>query len=397
MADVTMAATHPPRSALLRALTGTRLGRYVLWNRPTDRDHLRFPSRPLAPAPVPAPLPAGRTLCVAPVAVPGPQGPVPTEIEPLLDKSGTTALVVVRGGEVVFERYGNGGAREVPGRCFSVTKSFASALVGAAAADGFVAGVKACVGDHVAELAGTSIGALTLGHLLEMRSGIRFREGPLPWSDDAICYLSTDCRAAARRAPLTDPVGAYFHYNDYHPFLVGMVLERATGEPVERYFERRLWQPMGAAHPASLTIDSLRHGCVHLESGLNATALDLARFGLLFLRRGVFDGKEIVPAAWVAATTGPEGARRDPDWFRYYHGRPWGRVFSTGAYFYKRFWWGHEAAPGDYDFFAMGALGQHVYVSPRLDVVVVRLSQRFPKGMWWAPVLRQIAEQAAGQ
>jgi hypothetical protein len=70
-------------------------------------------------------------------------------------------------------------------------------------------------------------------------------------------------------------------------------------------------------------------------------------------------------------------------------------VFATGRYFYKLFWWGFEAAPGDFDYFAMGALGQHVYVSPSCDTVVVRQSSRFPKGMWWPPVFRQLAEQAA--
>ncbi len=256
---------------------------------------------------MPTQLPQGRAVGFATVTVNSSNGPVSTDLEQLLDRSGTTALVVLSEGRIVFERYGNGGARDIPGRCFSVTKSFTSALIGAAITDGVIAGTETRVGDHVPELAGLPIGGLTIRHLLEMRSGIRFREGPLPWSDDAICYFSPDCRAATRRAPVTDPIGAYFHYNDYHPFLLGMVLERATGEPVERYFERRLWQPMGAEYPASLTIDSRRHGCVHLESGLNASALDLARFGLLLLRGGARNGEEIVPRHWIWGTTGVRG------------------------------------------------------------------------------------------
>lgn len=377
-------------------LTSTRLGRYILWNRPTAHDHLRFPCLALRPAEAPRTLPtAASPMQARPVNVHGPKSMVATALHPLLDRTGTTALIVLSSGRVAYEWYGNGGARQTIGRCFSVTKSFASALVGIAIGDGALPDIDTRVADVLPEFAASRSGELTLRHLLEMRSGIRFVAGPLPWSDDAICYYAPDCREAARRVPVVDPVGAFFHYNDYHLFLIGMILERATGEPLARYFERKLWQPMGAEYPASLSIDSRRHGFVHLESGLNAAALDLARFGQLFLDCGTVGGTQIVPTDWVQSSTGPEGARRDADWFRFYANRPWGRVFAAGRAFYKHWWWGHEAGPGDCDYFAMGALGAHIYVSPRHRVVVVRLSQRFPKGFWWAPVFRQIAEQAA--
>lgn len=376
--------------------TSTRIGRYILWNRPTSHDHNRFPGLPLAPASKARPLPDHPTpVRFGPVTLRGPAGPETTDLVPLLERTGTSALLVLSRGAVAFEWYGNGGGRHTPGRCFSVTKSFASALLGIAIAEGALGGLDATLADCLPELQNDPKGALSLRHLMEMRSGIRFVAGPLPWSDDAICYFSPDCRAAARRAPVTDPVGAFFHYNDYHLFLVGMMLERATGMPVQDFFARRLWQRIGAEYPASLTIDSRRCGFVHLESGLNATARDLAKFGQLYLQKGQWDGAQIVSADWVRDTTSPEGARRDPDWFRFYKDKPWGRVFASGRVFYKRFWWGHEVGPDDCDFFAMGALGQHIYVSPRHDTVIVRLSDRFPKGMWWPPVFRQLAEQAS--
>lgn len=379
-------------------LTATRLGRYILWNRPTDRDHLRFPAAPMAAAATPSPLPERATpLPLGPVRLRRDAGEEVVDLAPLLAATGTTALVTVTAGRIVQEWYAPGHGRAVVGRVFSVTKSFASALVGAAIADGFLPGIEGRLETLLPEFAGTPTGPLTLRHLLEMRAGIRFRPGPLPWSDDAICYFSPDCRAATRRAPVTDPVGAQFHYNDYHPFLIGMVLERATGEPLAAYAGRRLWQRIGAAFPASLTLDSRRSGFAHLESGLNASAVDLARFGQMILRGGRVGADQVLPQDWVHGSTGPEGARRDAAWFARYADRPWGRVFASGRYFYKHFWWGYEAAPGDVDCFAMGALGAHVYVSPRLDTVIVRQASRFPKGMWWPPVFRQLAEQAAAR
>jgi CubicO group peptidase (beta-lactamase class C family) len=380
----------------MNLLTATRIGRYVLWNRPTNNDHRRFPSIALLPSARPFAFePAERPAVFGPITTRSRRGPVSAPLEAVLDETGTTALVVVAKGRLVYEHYANGGARAAINRCFSVTKSLTSALIGIAVGDGRVSSIDAPISTFLQELAGRPTGGLTLRHLMEMRSGIRYVAGPLPWQDDAICYYSPECRAAALRAPVTDPVGRYFHYNDYHLFLTGMILERVMGEPLADFFERRLWQPIGAAFPASLSIDSRRHACVHLESGLNATALDLAKFGALYLNGGQWRGKQIVPAEWVRASTGPEGARRDPEWFSYYDRLPWGRVFAAGKTYYRHFWWGHEASPDEHDFFAMGALGQHIYVSPKHQVVIVRLSQRFPKGMWWPPVFRQMIEQLA--
>ena len=92
------------------------------------------------------------------------------------------------------------------------------------------------------------------------------------------------------------------------------------------------------------------------------------------------------------------GARGDAAWFDHYRARPWGRVLSTNRYYYyRRMWWGHRLATRRHDFFAMGVLGQHVYISPDTATVIVRLASRFPAGMWWAPVLRSMALATAGR
>ncbi|SOC81681.1 CubicO group peptidase, beta-lactamase class C family [Ensifer adhaerens] len=374
-------------------LMSTRLGRFLRLRGVSNHDHLLLPSVALAAAEKPLPLPrSDKDVTFGAITTLGPKGTHETALESLLVDTGTTALVAVRDGSIVYEFYGNGGARETVNRCFSVTKSFTSALVGCAISEGLFAGLDETVGALLPALSGSPAGALTLRHLLEMRSGLRFVEGVMPWSDDAIVYLSPDCRAAALRAPVSDPVGAYFHYNDYHLMIVGMMLEKATGEPLQRYFERKLWQPIGAENRASLTVDSTAAGFAHMESGLNATAVDLAKFGQMFLDGGMVGGRQVVPADWVASSTGATGARRDPDWFRYYNGKPWGRVFASGKVFYKHFWWGYQHGDID-DFFAMGALGQHIYVSPKDRTVIVRLSERFPPGCWWPPIFRQIIEQ----
>jgi hypothetical protein len=88
----------------------------------------------------------------------------------------------------------------------------------------------------------------------------------------------------------------------------------------------------------------------------------------------------------------PESSWQTADAFRYYANRPWGRPLLTGHYQYKDFWWHYRPNANIHDLFAMGAMGAHVYVSPDTDCVIVRQAKSFPKGLWWPPVFRELAE-----
>ncbi len=373
------------------------LGRYVAWNRPTNHDFRRMPQRELAPAEAPQALPiASSPVDFDRLPVSPRRGEAPVELATLLRDTGTTALLVLDGGRIVWEHYPAGSSRERANRCFSVTKSIASALVGIAIAEGAIASIDEPIGRWLPGLRDARLGSLTIAHLLEMRSGIRFTEGLPPWRDEPRTYYATDLRSRLLACELGDPVGTFFHYNDWHPLLLAMVIERATGMTVTQWMQTRLWTPLGCEYPASMMVDRAdAAGVEHLESGLTARAVDLAKFGLLYLQRGLWQGRRLLPAAWIDETTSPDGARSDADWFAHYRDRPWGRFLASGKVYYKRMWWGVRIDDSRHDYFAMGVLGQHVYVSPDTATVIVRMSDRFPPGMWWPPVFRQIAQATA--
>jgi CubicO group peptidase (beta-lactamase class C family) len=316
----------------------------------------------------------------------------------LLANTGTTALVVLHNGRLAWEHYPNGGSRDRMNRCFSVTKSFASALVGATIREGAIDSIDSSIGRWIPQLRDARVRKLTLAHLLEMRSGIRFVEGVWPWDDEPRTYYANDMRKRLLNVEITDPIGKFFHYNDWHPQLLSLILERATGSTVTQWLQDQLWTPLGMEYSASMMVDrDDQAGVEHLESGLSATAVDLAKFGQLYLQDGVWQGKRLLPEGWVRDTTSPQEVRTDSEWFAYYRKRPWGRVFASGRTYYKRMWWGVRLDEHRYDYFAMGVLGQHIYVSPDLQTVVVRLSDRFPPGVWWASAFRQIAEATAAR
>ena len=369
------------------------LARCLLYRQPTSHDQSRMPQRRMRPAPTPLPLARAQRLPLESLAVTPRIGTPKVRLADFLSSTGTTAFLVLHRGRVVWELDPAGETSRVPQRCFSVTKSFASALVGAALAEGCIGSVDQAIGTWLPEL-NTGVAALTVDHLLRMRSGVAFREGVWPWLDAPRTYYGHDLRRRALTCRIADPVDAFFHYNDWHPLLLALLLERATRRSVTSFLQEAIWDAIGAEDPACLMVDRADPGGIeHLESGLTASARDLAKFGQAVLDGGeARSGRSVVPRDWLESSATATAECADPAWWRYYRDRPWGRVFAAGRTDYAALWWGHSPEPGVRDVFAMGVLGQHIYVSNDTQVVIVRLSDRFPPGTWWAPVLRQVAE-----
>jgi CubicO group peptidase (beta-lactamase class C family) len=116
-------------------------------------------------------------------------------------------------------------------------------------------------------------GVLAQDQLLQMALA-----SPWPWADDTFSYYGVDLRdVALNRTRIDRPPGEEFRYNNYHPLLLGLVLERATGMSVSEYMATRLWQPLGAEADATWNLDSEGSGFEKMESGLNAAPVDYAR------------------------------------------------------------------------------------------------------------------------
>ena len=282
------------------AITSTYLGRYLAWRRPTNYDHLRMPQRVLVASATSTPLSSKPLTGFEQLPISTPRSKQTMPLSNLLTDTGTTALVVMLRGNLAWEAYPNGGSRDRLNRCFSVTKFVASALVGAAIGAGLITSVDGPILQYLPELRGTTLGELTIAHLLEMRSGIRVVEGIFPWNDEPRTYYGTDLRLRLLRLPIADSVGTFFHYNDWHPLLIAWILERISGKTVTAWLQERLWTPLGTEHAAMMMVDRTdAAGLEHLESGLTATAIDLARFGQLFLQDGIWNGQRLLPHGWV--------------------------------------------------------------------------------------------------
>ncbi len=288
-----------------------------------------------------------------------------------LETNGTWAFIVIQDGSILYEKYYNGRERDSLATSFSVAKSFTSALIGIAIEDGFVDSADDPITKYLPELAKRDprFNAITIRHLLLMASGLDFREdrwailngdGPLT------TYYPDQRKIALENTRILDSPGEYFLYNKYHPQLLGMIIERTSGMSVTEYLQDRIWSPIGMEFDGSWSIDSASSDFEKMEAGINARAIDFAKFGQLYLNKGEWDGIQVIPERWVMESTEPLIPANYSDYY------PDSFLLMPGQGYYKFMWWGMKRDEGRYDFAAEGDHGQFIYVSPHKSLVIVR-------------------------
>jgi len=314
--------------------------------------------------------------------------------EDFLVASQTTSFIIIQDDAMQYEGYFNGYERDSIVTSFSVAKSFVSALVGIAIDEGAIGGVDDPITRYLPELQDRGLDAVTVRHLLTMSSGIRWQtDDELPawqevtqFTDEGLAYYYPDLRRLALGVwPDGQPAGSQFNYNNYNPLLLGLILERTTGQPVAEYLQEQIWKPLGMEYPASWSLDSAESGFELMGSGINGRAIDFARFGRLFLYQGNWNGTQIIPTAWVAASTAPS-ADDDRVWRSY-------ADWQADDGYYRYLWWGKWRTDGGYDFMAQGHRGQWIYVSPQERLIIVRFGLDDGGVDSWVDVFRSVGEQ----
>jgi CubicO group peptidase (beta-lactamase class C family) len=375
--------------ALAASTSRSEIARAVIWGNSDVHDYARFPARRIAAGPTRFGFhrpPGGSSIPpVRTIRVLEDGRPVERDLERFLAASDTTAFLILRGDTLLYEGYFNGYDHDSTRTSMSIAKSVLSALVGIAIGERRIGSVDDPITRYVPELLRRDrrFERITLRHLLTMRSGLGYQESGTPWSDDTATYYAPDLRAAAlRKTKIVEEPGRRFHYNNYNPLLVGLALERATGMPVATYLERRLWQPLGMQADGSWSLDSRRSGFEKMESGVNGRAIDFAKLGVLYANGGAWQGRQLVPRAWV----------QDPTVV------PTGRG-STPAPGYQYFWWvQNDRSPQA--FFARGKYAQHIYVVAKTGLVLVRFGRDFGYENWpelLSDLARRLDESTSGK
>lgn len=370
--------------ALRLATPYSQWARALVWFDSDIGDIDRFPARVIEDGPGTFTF-ARRAPSVPPAAIDtvriaGEDGEAaPIRLREFLRNRRTNAFLVIRSDTIVYEEYFGAFADTALHTSFSVSKSFASALVGAAIDRGMIGSIQDPITDYIPELleSDSTYRRITLHHLVTMSSGIGFDDAMVPWGDPATTYYSPDLRAAALGKKVSGRPGERFHYNNYNPLLIGMVLERVSDTTVSAFLSETIWTRIGMEADGSWSLDSPA-GFEKMESGLNARARDFARFGRLFLEQGRWNGRQVLSEKWVKASTRADSST-DP------------------SLSYQYFWWIHPRSEGRDRFYAEGDHGQFVYVAPDRHLIFVRLGHSY-SGVDWPGLFRSLSDRmAAGE
>jgi CubicO group peptidase (beta-lactamase class C family) len=279
------------------------------------------------------------------------------------------SLLVIKNGYLIAEDYFNEGSIDQKDRLQSVTKSYTSALVGIALEQGYLSSVDQKMLDFFPEIADQITDPrkeqITIRDLLQMRAGYPWEEtDPVLWEG----LLSGYYRPLIEDFPLIADPGTEFHYSNLSSNWLGIIVDRATGINLKAYAEENLFLPLGVeAGEWGTDAEGHNNGC----GDLHLTARDAAKFGLLYLNDGVYEGNQVVAADWVH-----DSLQRYSEDINVTGGFPanWGLSFRDVGYGYQ--WWSARVGEHHFDI-AWGHGGQLIVFLDELDMVIVVTSYPF--------------------
>jgi CubicO group peptidase (beta-lactamase class C family) len=258
------------------------------------------------------------------------------------------SFMLLRHGSVVAEGWWSPYRREHPHMVFSLSKSFTSTAVGLAVAEGFFSlddSVLSFFPEEAPTQASEYLAAMRVRHLLSMTTGHTI---------DTWAFLvdrpDGNWIKGFLEVPVLHAPGTHFLYNTGATYMLSAIVQKTTGTKLIEYLEPRLFEPLGIEHalweesPQGIAIGGI---------GLRLTTEDIARFGLLYLQKGIWQGRRLLSEAWIteatAAQTAP-GANPHSDW--------------TQGYGYQFWRCRHGAYRGD------GVFGQFCLIMPEQDAVL---------------------------
>lgn len=298
----------------------------------------------------------------------------PETVAEFLLRSSTDAVTVMKGGKITgdwFAPHMEFGARHI---IFSISKSVTAIIAGILEAEG-VFDPEAPVTDYIPEAAGSAYGDASVRHVLDMSVSLDFEEAYLDpesafaryrratlWNPGGGTESLREFILTLQR--LAEPHGQTFRYRSPNSDLLGLLLERASGQRFTDLMREKLWLPLGAVSEASVGVDM--EGTARAAGGISVTPRDLARIGEMLRQGGTANGHRIVPEAWVRDTTSTGGSNE-----------AWRRgtmvsLFPNGRYRNKWYQTGHENGA----YCGIGIHGQWLYVDPSTEVVIAKMSSQ---------------------
>ena len=327
-------------------------------------------------------------------------------LDSMLMHTNTNAFLVIKNDSIIYEHFAENSNAQTLHPSFSVAKSYIGTLTGIAIDKGIIHSADDLVIKYIPELEKNDgrFRKLTIQHVLDMRSGFDFDEDKeTPFAGIAKLYYGSSINNQISKLKMKGEPGKVFEYQSISTQLLASIFERASGEKVATLLAKYLWSPLGAESNAIWSVDD--HKTVKASCCLNATASDFAKLGRLYLKKGNWQGNQVVSGKWVDQTTRPDTIQK-----RGYKNQWWAcnpvsyfkdsvsaglkmkrlnlnlpiKRLANGTYYYKQ---------NVNDYRAEGILGQILYVNPKNNVIIVRLGNYPAKNLYFNGFIPELGRQ----
>jgi CubicO group peptidase (beta-lactamase class C family) len=276
----------------------------------------------------------------------------------LVDKE-SEAFLVIKNDSIRYEEFWDKHNENTVSNSFSVAKSIVGILIGIASDEGLL-NINDPVGKYLKQFSEGENAKLTIRHLLTMSSGLNWDESYTSlFSRTTEAYYGNNLEKIISELEVVEDPGKKFSYMSCNSLLLADILVKVSGQTLSDYAEKKLWQPIGAVHPAFWSLDK-RGGVEKAYCCFYSTARDFARIGKLMLDSGTANGKRILSKAYIRESLSPNEI---PD----EHGHP------VNYYGYQ--WWLLDHRDHKI-FYARGILGQYILVIPDEKLILVRLGNQ---------------------
>ena len=284
------------------------------------------------------------------------QGKVDRLFDLSFEDDATQAVVLIKDGYLIGERYAEGFNADSFGTSWSMAKSFYASLIGISIDRGEIKSLDDKVSDYL-DYFNDERSEITIRDILNMASGLQF-----PEHEHELMFFKKDHLAYAKDIGVEKKPNTLFEYNNVNSMLLGDILLVATGKKADELLNERILKPIGAEN-STLWRDSsdnvLTYCCIDMS------ARDYSRFGLLFSRNGKWEQDQIISSDFVNETFTP-----------YWEFTP--ERFTDLNRGYSLHWWFSKNDDEGQIFNASGKFGQYIFVDRKNDVIFTRITKYFP-------------------
>lgn len=282
-----------------------------------------------------------------------------------IDSSYTQGLLVLQNDTITYENYWRGQKEDIQHIAWSMSKSYVSALFGIAVQEGYIKSIQQTVDEYLPELKDSGYEGVKIKDVLQMSSGIKFDETYSDSNSDINKFWENFVLGQPQMKFIKElenykPPGTYNEYVSINTDILGLIIARSTNRNLSTYLQEKILEPIGSEFDAYWLIDG--EGTELSHGGLNVCLRDFAKFGRLYLNKGNWNGKQIVPLDWFESSTNSIEEYLQPE----------SKNSSDPGFGYGYQWWlidGNEE-----EILAIGVYNQHIYINPKTNTVIVKNS-----------------------